>query len=342
MSQDDPRKLRPSLLERAAQRLDVAPPAPRPRAPEPAPQPVRRPTIEVAPPAIARASVLAPASAPPRAPDAAVQPALRPTPKPTGEGPPPGSQAVGDLRKSRRDEIDLEALREQGFILPDSPTTSIAEEFRIIKRQLLMNAMASGPNAIKNGNLILVCSSQPNEGKTFCAINLALSIASERDLTVMLIDADFAKPEILSTLGLEGGKGLLDLIIEPTLDLADCLIRTNIENFAVLPAGRQHNLTTELLASERMGEIIEDIAKRYPDRIIVVDSPPVLASSAAPVLAMYVGQTVYVVEAENTRDAEVREGISMLSACDHIQLLLNKARYSPGGRRYGTYYGYGV
>ncbi|MBZ1407960.1 hypothetical protein JQC65_26610, partial [Escherichia coli] len=89
-------------------------------------------------------------------------------------------------------------------------------------------------------------------------------------------------------------------------------------------------------------EIIEDIAKRYPDRIIVVDSPPVLASSAAPVLAMYVGQTVYVVEAENTRDAEIREGISMLSACEHIQLLLNKARYSPGGRRYGTYYGYGV
>lgn len=341
MSQDDPRKPRPSLLERAAQRLDLAPP-PRTRPPEPAPPPVRRPTIAVAPPAIPRASVLAPATVPATiAPDPA-QPALRPTPKPTAEALLAGSQAVGDLRKSRRDEIDLEALRDQGFILPDSPTTSIAEEFRIIKRQLLMNAMASGPNAIKNGNLILVCSSQPNEGKTFCAINLALSIASERDLTVMLIDADFAKPEILSTLGLEGGKGLLDLIIEPTLDLADCLIRTNIENFAVLPAGRQHNLTTELLASERMGEIIEDIAKRYPDRIIVVDSPPVLASSAAPVLAMYVGQTVYVVEAENTRDAEVREGISMLSACDHIQLLLNKARYSPGGRRYGTYYGYGV
>jgi receptor protein-tyrosine kinase len=336
MSQDEPRKPRPSLLERAAQRLDTMAPT------RPQPAPVRRPIIDVAPPSIPRTSVRAPDAAPP--PPVHVRPsvaALRPTPR-SGDALPIGSQAVGDLRKSRRDEIDLEALREQGFILPDSPTTSIAEEFRIIKRQLLMNAMASGTNAIKNGNLILVCSSQPNEGKTFCAINLALSIASERDLTVMLIDADFAKPEILSTLGLEGGKGLLDLIIEPTLDLADCLIRTNIENFAVLPAGRQHNLTTELLASERMGEIIEDIAKRYPDRIIVVDSPPVLASSAAPVLAMYVGQTVYVVEAENTRDAEIREGISMLSACDHIQLLLNKARYSPGGRRYGTYYGYGV
>jgi receptor protein-tyrosine kinase len=344
MTDNSPRKSRPSLLERAAQRLDPTPGAP--SVPAAAAEPVApaapRPTIAVAPPSIPRASVLAPSAT--RAAPRPGEPSLRPMPTPAALETPraPGSQTAGDLRKSRRDDIDLEALREQGFILPDSPTTAIAEEFRIIKRQLLMNAMASGPNAIKNGNLILVCSSQPNEGKTFCAINLALSIASERDLTVMLIDADFAKPEILSTLGLEGGKGLLDLIIEPTLDLADCLIRTNIENFAVLPAGRQHNLTTELLASERMGEIIEDIAKRYPDRIIVVDSPPVLASSAAPVLAMYVGQTVYVVEAENTRDAEIREGISMLSACEHIQLLLNKARYQPGGRRYGTYYGYGV
>jgi receptor protein-tyrosine kinase len=319
-----PKPSRASLLERAAQRLDTGAAAAPPVRPAAAPAAPPRPVIEPAAPAIPRASVLAPESA------------TRP------RKPAPSAESADALRTSRRDEIDLEALREQGFILPDSPTTVIAEEFRIIKRQLLMNAMARGPNAIRNGNLILVCSSQPNEGKTFCAINLALSIASERDLTVMLIDADFAKPEILSTLGLEGGKGLLDLIIDPELDLADCLIRTNIENFTVLPAGRQHNLTTELLASERMGQIVEDIAKRYPDRIIVIDSPPVLASSAAPVLAMHVGQTVYVVEAETTRESEIREGLGMLGSCGNIQLLLNKSRYQPGGRRYGTYYGYGV
>lgn len=315
-----PKPSRASLLERAAQRLDggptLAPAEPKPAAPAP----VAAPALNVPPPAMPRASVLAPAEA-------------RARPKP---------ESTDALRTSRRGEIDLEALREQGFILPDSPTTAIAEEFRIVKRQLLLNAMARGQGAIRNGNLILVCSSKPNEGKTFCAINLALSIASERDLTVMLIDADFAKPEILSTLGLEGGKGLLDLIIDPEVDLADCLIRTNIENFSVLPAGRQHNLTTELLASERMGKIVEDIAKRYPDRIIVIDSPPVLASSAAPILASHVGQTVYVVEAENTREAEVREGLGLLSECENIRLLLNKQRYQPGGRRYGTYYGYGV
>jgi receptor protein-tyrosine kinase len=326
-----PKPSRASLLERAAQRLEAAahtvvrPAEPRPAVP---PAPAAAPTADPA----AAATIVAPrATTPPPSVLA-----------PTSTAPSSRRRPTDPSRKSRLDEVDLDALREQGFILPDSPTTAIAEEFRIIKRQLLQNASMQGPHAVRNGNLILVCSSQPNEGKTFCAINLALSIASERDLTVMLIDADFAKPEILSTLGLEGGKGLLDVIIDPSIDLADCIIRTNIENFSVLPAGRQHNLTTELLASDRMGVIVEDIAKRYPDRIIVIDSPPVLASSAAHVLATHVGQTVYVVEAETTREAEVREGINMLSSCKNIQLLLNKARFQPSGRRYGSYYGYGV
>lgn len=316
MADNDPPK-RVSLLERAAARLAAESAAIAEPVAAPAPAPAKAPSFDPAP--FATAQPAAPAAQ-------AVETAATP-----------------DLpRASRRDEIDLDVLREQGFIVPDSPSTTIAEEFRIIKRQLLLKAMSRGPGAIHNGNLILVCSSQPNEGKTFCAINLALSIASERDLTVLLVDADFAKPEILSTLGLEGGKGLVDVIADPTVKLGDCLIRTNIENFSVLPAGRQHNLTTELLASERMGDIIEDIARRYSDRIIIFDSPPVLASSAAPVLALHVGQTVYVVEAEHTREAEVREGLSMLSACEHMHLLLNKSRFAPGGRRYGTYYGYGV
>ena len=160
-------------------------------------------------------------------------------------------------------------------------------------------------------------------------------------MTVLLVDADFAKPEVLSTLGLEGGKGLIDVIADPNIDLADCLIRTNIENLSVLPAGRQHHLTTELLASERMGEMIEEIAHRYRDRIVIFDSPPALASSAAGVLALHVGQTMFVVEAERTREQQLREGLALVSACEHTHLLLNKTRFSALGRRFGAYYGYG-
>ena len=260
---------------------------------------------------------------------------------PTADQPPRTGEAA-NTKRSRRGELDLNVLRELGYVVPDSPATATAEEFRIVKRQLLLNAVREGENEIENGNLILVNSSQPNEGKTFCATNLALSIASERDLTVLLVDADFAKPEILSTLGLEGGKGLIDVVADPSLDLSDCLIRTNIENLSVLPAGRQHNLTTELLASERMGRMIDEIADRYPDRIIIFDSPPCLASSAASVLALHVGQVLFVVEAENTREAVVRDGLQMMSACSNVTMLLNKARYAGIGRRFGTYYGYGT
>ncbi len=300
-----------SLLERAAQKMSAA--AQQAQTTQPAQDSGSRPAP---PPVTAAAVAVASGSERPSLPDAAG-------------------------RQSRRGEIDLVSLREQGYVVPDSPATATAEEFRIIKRQLLLNAMARGNDTIRNGNLILVCSSQPNEGKTFCAINLALSIATERDLTVLLVDADFAKPEILSTLGLEGGKGLVDVIADPTLDLSDCLIRTNIENLSVLPAGRQHNLTTELLASDRMGDMVEEIAKRYPDRIVIFDSPPVLASSAASVLALHVGQVLFVVEAETTRETELQDGLEMLSSCEHIYMLLNKARYAGAGRRFGSYYGYG-
>lgn len=299
----EPKRDMGSLLERAARKLDLA-------------QSISAP---------------APARSPSPAPESAA----------TASAPLRAGGGEVEARSSRRGEIDLEALRQQGYVVPDSPATATAEEFRIVKRQLLLNAMARGEGALRNGNLILVCSSQPNEGKTFCAINLALSIASERDLTVLLVDADFAKPEVLSTLGLEGGKGLVDVIADPSLDLADCLIRTNIENLSVLPAGRQHNLTTELLASERMGDMVEDIARRYSDRIVIFDSPPALASSAASVLALHVGQVMFVVEAETTRESELRDGLALMSGCDHVSLLLNKTRFASAGRRFGSYYGYG-
>lgn len=245
-------------------------------------------------------------------------------------------------RRSRRGDIDLVSLRENGFIVPDAPTTTTAEEFRLIKRQLLSKAFDNSQGqSVRNGNLILMCSSQPNEGKTYCAINLALSMASERDNTVLLVDADFSKPEVLTTLGLEGGKGLVDIVTDPTLDMADCLIRTNIENLSVLPTGRQHHLTTELIASDRMGQIVSEIAARYRDRIVIFDSPPALASSAGSVLAMHVGQVVFVVEADNTTESELKDGLSMVSACPEINLLLNKTGLHKKNRRFGNYYGYG-
>lgn len=243
-------------------------------------------------------------------------------------------------RTSRQGSIDLVSLRERGFIVPDAPPNVTAEEFRLIKRSLLVRAAERHHGGPDNSNLILVTSAQPGEGKTFSSINLALSIASEQDYTVLLVDADFAKPEVLSTLGLEGGKGLVDVIADRSLDLSECLIRTNVPNLSVLPAGRQHHLTTELLASDRMEEIVSEIAQRYSDRIIIFDSPPALASSAASVLAMHMGQTIFVVESERTSETQVRESLSLLSACPNVNMILNKTQVNFAEHKFGTYYAY--
>lgn len=267
----------------------------------------------------------------------------------------PRSLAIGDSAtapsKNRRqrkprpvEEIDLVALREAGYITPDMPPNLMSEEFRIIKRSLLLNAFAKGDkkaDADTNSNVILVTSSNPSEGKTFCTINLALSIATEQDVTVLLVDADFSKPEILNRLGVKGGRGLMDVVADSDLDVGDCLVRTNVPNLVLLPAGRQHNLTTELLASERMANMVQEIASRYKDRIVIFDSPPVLASSAASVLALYMGQIVFVIEAEKTTEPQIKESLNMISACENISLLLNKTRYNGSNKKFATYYGYG-
>lgn len=255
-----------------------------------------------------------------------------------------GTSAAPKTARKRKppEEIDLVALREAGYITPDMPPNLMSEEFRIIKRSLLLNAFAKdGKKSNTNNNVILVTSSNPSEGKTFCTINLALSIATEQDVTVLLVDADFSKPEILNRLGVKGGRGLMDVVADSNMDVGDCLVRTNVPNLVLLPAGRQHNLTTELLASERMANMVSEISSRYSDRIVIFDSPPVLASSAASVLALYMGQTVFVIEAEKTTEPQIKESLGMISACENINLLLNKTRYNGSNKKFASYYGYG-
>ncbi len=273
-------------------------------------------------------------------------PELSPAPRPDGslakaEVQPP-SQDWTPAFSGERQHIDLDRLREMGFITPDGPAGTLAEEFRIVKRQLLLNASggASGER-LEKGRMILVCSAQPDEGKTFCAVNLALSLAAERDTDVLLVDADFAKPEILSTLGLEGGAGLMDALADPAIDLESLIIRTDIAKLAVLPAGRATRDDTELLASARTRDVLKDLADRSPDRIVIFDSAPALAASPASVLALNVGQVMMVVRADRTTESELRDALSLLEGCRNVSLLLNGASYFGSKRKFGSYYGHG-
>ncbi|WOE73779.1 AAA family ATPase [Alterisphingorhabdus coralli] len=261
---------------------------------------------------------------------AAVQQSHRPD---LGDAP---TQAARKLR-----HIDRTALREANFIIPDGPVSGLSEEFRIVKRQLLQNAEEdTGPD----GGLarrILICSAKSGDGKTFCAVNLALSIAAERDYRVILVDADFAKPGVSRIFGLDREQGLMDALSNPDIAINNCIVDTDIPGFSVLPAGKQTNNDTEYLASSRTSALLAQLALDDPHRILIFDSPPALSASPASELANHVGQALMVVRADKTSESALSDALTLVARCPNIQLLLNGAKFSPTGRSFGSYYGYG-
>ncbi len=239
-------------------------------------------------------------------------------------------------------KVDRAALRDAGFIVPGAPPSGLSEEFRLVKRQLLLQAFGGrNTEPLDKGRMILICSAQPNEGKTFCSVNLAMSMATETEIEVLLVDADVAKPEILSTLGLPGGPGLMDALVDPSIDVESLVIGTDIPGLSVLPAGRQINNDTELLASDRTQQLMEILAARNPRRIVLFDSAPALAASPASVLALHVGQVLLVVRADQTSESELRDSLAMLEGNARIQMVLNGVTYSGSNRKFGYYYGFG-
>ena len=238
--------------------------------------------------------------------------------------------------------IDVEMLERKGMLVPDSAHSQMAEEYRMIKRPLLENAFYEGDNGIARPNLILVTSSLPGEGKTFTAINLALSIAMERDKTVLLIDADVAKPSVSKVLGINTEVGLIDLLVDKSVAFSDTVLRTDIPNLSIIPAGKKHRHSTEVLASNDMKQFTRELSERYSDRIIIFDSPPILAATQGAVLAKMVGQVVMVVESETTPQYIVKDALAKVAeSCDVVGCVLNKMKKGIGLQYYGySYYGY--
>ena len=239
-------------------------------------------------------------------------------------------------RKSAKiHRVDRSHLRRQGMITPEGDRTSNAESFRRIKRQILANLGKS--DAFPPSNLVLVTSALSGEGKTFCAVSLAISMALEMDRTVLLVDADVAKPSVPRTLGLDAERGLLDVVLDRRIDLSEVLCKTDIGKLTLLPAGTPHPHATELLASDAMRALLQEMAERYHDRIVIFDSPPLLAASEAGVLASQMGQIVMVVEAGKTSEAALMAALGRIDTSNVTGLLLNKGE-DPGLRyHYGEY-----
>jgi len=239
--------------------------------------------------------------------------------------------------------IDLDYLQNRGLVTPGSAHSRILEEFRFLKRRILNNAFGSSSKLNNNPNLVLVSSSRQSEGKTFNAVNLALSIALEQDKTVLLIDADVIRPAVCATLGIKmhHKKGLMNYLLSEVPDISQVIYKTNIPKLSIIPSGSSHHLSNEMLNSEKMIALINELAQRYPDRIVIFDSPPMLGVNEAHAMAAHAGQIIIVVQERRTKHSELLSTLSLIPEDKIINLVLNKTieQGSHGYYGYGYYYG---
>lgn len=231
-------------------------------------------------------------------------------------------------------EIDLRALQNEGLLPPDKLMHPILDQYRRVKWPVLAAAFGSTEEVVPRGNLVMVSSSLPNEGKTFLSINLGLSIASERDCKLLLVDADVAKRHLTKLLGLDRAPGLLDLLSSNKHSIDDVLIGSNLEQLVILPAGLAQAQAPELLASRRMELLANELATRFADHIVLFDSSPLLLTNESQVLSKLVGQVLLVVRANHTPQAAILEAIGLLDQKAKTSCVLNQVE---GGT---LHYGY--
>ena len=275
----------------------------------------------------------------------------RPASKPAAESEAKGYGTVSATGAARRREspaegatpeqavaIDQNALRAAGMLPPVHQEHEIAQQYRRIKRPLINNALGRGVAQLASGNIIMITSAVPGEGKTFMSLNLALSMRLEEDITVLLVDGDVVNPRFTQILGLESRPGLLDLVRDPALSAEMAILPTDLPGLSVLPAGRQEANATELVASARMHQVVSKLGSDNPARLVLFDSAPLLVTTESQALAHFAGQVVVVVHADQTPQHVVFDALETLAEDKPVFLVLNQITHHSHS---GYYYEYG-
>lgn len=235
--------------------------------------------------------------------------------------------------------FNAQSLRAGGLLPPEHQERQLAQQYRQIKRPLIDAAIGRNMPALPNGRLIMLASALSGEGKTFTSLNLAMSMAREKDVSIVLVDADVAKPHISRALGVNHEPGLLDLLRDPTLNPESVLMQTDLPNLSLLPVGSHSENATELLASERMEQVAQALVAHDEQRLVLFDSSPLMLTTEAQALAQVVGQIALVVRASRTSHQVLLEALESVRNRAAVSLILNQCKASSNNSYY--YYGYG-
>jgi protein-tyrosine kinase len=247
------------------------------------------------------------------------------------------------VRAGKRITFDTVAMRAGGYLPEDGQDRQFADHYRRIKRPLIEKAL-SGTVAVGESRVIMITSALPGDGKTFTSINLALSMALERDFSVLLVDCDVAKRHVSEILGMKEESGLLDALVDENLDVESLVAQTNMKGLSVLPAGRRVEITAELLSSNRMRQIVKHLCERNPRQIILLDTAPLLVTSEGRSLVKIAGQVVLVVRAGQTPRHAVQDAVAMFDPQQAGGVILNHVavKDDEGYYGYGSYGTYGA
>lgn len=243
-------------------------------------------------------------------------------------------------------DLDFERLKKHGFYHPGARSSQLALELRAVKRRLLRRIgflRSTGERQAfrapgRQRNLILVTSTRAGEGKTFNALNLALSLAIEDQIETLLVDADVPRPKVRTQFDLPPGPGLTDKILDPSLDVSGLCRRARQAPLSVLGEGAIIERATELFATDASQRLWAALSSQTPDRLIIIDAPPVLATTESVILAKYVDEIVFVVEANATPEPAVASAVDeLLDINPNVSLMLNRCLIGAGGAHYGSY-----
>jgi capsular exopolysaccharide synthesis family protein len=203
----------------------------------------------------------------------------------------------------------------------------LSDTFRVLRSQVLKHLNAAGFTTLG------VTSANRGEGKTLTSVNLSVSLAMHVARTVLLVDADLRRPSVHSCFGINPEPGLVRYLTEG-VSITDCLVNPGVDRLVVLPAGTPLRASSELLASPKMIGLAKELRSRYPDRIVVYDLPPVLASDDALAFLQHVECCLLVIEDGSTRRGDVERVLDLLEGYNLIGTVLNKS-----SERTQAYYG---
>jgi protein-tyrosine kinase len=260
-----------------------------------------------------------------------------------GAAPSNAGEMTDPAKSAKRMTLDTNALRARGYLPEESQDRQFAEYYRRIKRPLIDKALSTTTAPVGEPRAIMITSALPGDGKTFTSINLAMSMALERDVSVLLVDCDVAKRHISQIVGMQRETGLLDALVDESVDAESLVAPTNLKGLSILPAGARVESTAELLSSNRMRQIIASLCARVPRRILLLDSPPLLITNEGRALLKLASQVVLVVRAGHTPRQAVQDAVALFDAQQAGGLILNQVQTSQkeGYYGYGSYGTYG-